>query len=92
MPRPLMLLSMKISVISFKILEQLYDATFTQVIGELTPEILGNDTDWTAIAIHPQCILGLWQRFLSGVHHQQGHRMRNYIQNRHWRVCFFMLV
>ena len=29
----------------FKIPEQLYDATFTQVIGELTPEILGNDTD-----------------------------------------------
>ena len=29
----------------FKIPEQLYDAAFTQVIGELTPEILGNDTD-----------------------------------------------
>ena len=29
----------------FKIPEQLYDTTFTQVIGESTPKILGNDTD-----------------------------------------------
>ena len=29
----------------FKIPEQLYDAAFTQVIGESTPEILGNDID-----------------------------------------------
>ena len=29
----------------FKIPEQLYDAAFTQVISELTPKILGNDTD-----------------------------------------------
>ena len=29
----------------FKIPEQLYDAAFTQVVGESTPEILGNDTD-----------------------------------------------
>ena len=29
----------------FKIPEQLYDTAFTQVIGESTPEILGNDTD-----------------------------------------------
>ena len=29
----------------FKIPEKLYDAAFTQVVGELTPEILGNDTD-----------------------------------------------
>ena len=28
----------------FKIPEQLYDAPFTQVVGELTPGILGNDT------------------------------------------------
>ena len=39
---------MKISVISlkfFKIPEQLYDAAFMPVISELTPEILGNDTN-----------------------------------------------
>ena len=29
----------------FKIPEQLYDAAFMQVISELTPKILGNDTD-----------------------------------------------
>ena len=29
----------------FKIPELLYDASFTQVISELTPKILGNDTD-----------------------------------------------
>ena len=29
----------------FKIPEQLYNAAFTQVISESTPEILGNDTD-----------------------------------------------
>ena len=29
----------------FKIPEQLYDAAFTQVIGEATPKILGEDTD-----------------------------------------------
>ena len=29
----------------FKIPEQLYDAAFTQVVGESTPKILGNDTD-----------------------------------------------
>ena len=29
----------------FKIPEQLYDAAFTQVIGESTPKILGNDTN-----------------------------------------------
>ena len=29
----------------FKIPEQLYDAAFTQVVGEFTPKILGNDTD-----------------------------------------------
>ena len=29
----------------FKIPEQLYDVAFTQVIGELTPKILGKDTD-----------------------------------------------
>ena len=29
----------------FKIPEQLYDAAFTQVISELTPKTLGNDTD-----------------------------------------------
>ena len=29
----------------FKIPEQLYNAAFTQVIGELTPEILGNNTN-----------------------------------------------
>ena len=29
----------------FKIPEQLYDAAFTQVIGESTPEISGKDTD-----------------------------------------------
>ena len=29
----------------FQIPEQLYNTAFTQVIGELTPEILGNDTD-----------------------------------------------
>ena len=29
----------------FKIPEQLYDAAFTQVVGELTPKILGNDTN-----------------------------------------------
>ena len=29
----------------FKILEQLYDAAFTQLVGKSTPEILGNDTD-----------------------------------------------
>ena len=29
----------------FKIPEQLYDAAFTQAVGESTPEILGNDTD-----------------------------------------------
>ena len=29
----------------FKIAEQLYDADFTQVVGESTPKILGNDTD-----------------------------------------------
>ena len=29
----------------FKIPEQLYNAAFTQVVGELTPKILGNDTD-----------------------------------------------
>ena len=29
----------------FKIPEQLYDAALTQVIGESTPEILGNDTN-----------------------------------------------
>ena len=29
----------------FKIPEQLYDAAFTQVVGESTPEISGNDTD-----------------------------------------------
>ena len=31
--------------IFFKIPEQLYDAAFTQVVGESTPKILGNDTD-----------------------------------------------
>ena len=29
----------------FKIQEQLYDAAFTQVVGELTPKISGKDTD-----------------------------------------------
>ena len=29
----------------FKIPEQLYNSAFTQVVGESTPEILGNDTD-----------------------------------------------
>ena len=29
----------------FKIPEELYDGAFTQVFGELTPKILGNDTD-----------------------------------------------
>ena len=29
----------------FKIPKQLYDAAFTQVVGESTPEISGNDTD-----------------------------------------------
>ena len=29
----------------FKIPEQLYDAAFTEVVGKLTPKILGNDTD-----------------------------------------------
>ena len=29
----------------FKIPEQLYDAAFTQVVGESTPKILGNDMD-----------------------------------------------
>ena len=29
----------------FKIPEQLYDAAFTQVISEATPEILGEDAD-----------------------------------------------
>ena len=29
----------------FKIPEQLYDAAFTQVIGELTPKLLGKETD-----------------------------------------------
>ena len=29
----------------FKIPEQLYDAALTQVIGELTPEISGKETD-----------------------------------------------
>ena len=29
----------------FRIPEQLYDAAFTQVVGESTPKILGNDTD-----------------------------------------------
>ena len=29
----------------FKIPEQLYDAAFTQVIGEATSKILGEDTD-----------------------------------------------
>ena len=29
----------------FKILEQLYDAAYTQVTGENIPEMLGNDTD-----------------------------------------------
>ena len=40
-----MLLNMKASVIFFKIPDQLYDAAFTQVVGESTPEILGNDTN-----------------------------------------------
>ena len=30
---------------SFKIPEHLYDAAFTQVIGESTPKILGKETD-----------------------------------------------
>ena len=30
----------------FKIPEQLYDAAFIKVVGKLTPEILGKDTDW----------------------------------------------
>ena len=29
----------------FKIPEQLYDAAFTQVVGQSTPENLGNDSD-----------------------------------------------
>ena len=29
----------------FRILEQLYNATFMQVVGETNPKILGNDTD-----------------------------------------------
>ena len=29
----------------FKIPEQLYDAVYTQVIGEAVPKILGNDSD-----------------------------------------------
>ena len=45
MPRPLMLLSVNISVISLKFQNNWYDAAFTQVVGELMPEILGNDTD-----------------------------------------------
>ena len=31
--------------IFFKIPDQLYDAAYTQVIREATPEILGNDSD-----------------------------------------------
>ena len=36
-----------------KIPEQLYNAAFTQVVGEFTPEILGNDTDWLPTRYNP---------------------------------------
>ena len=41
----------------FKIPEQLYDAAYTQVIGEAIPKNLGNDSNWLPLMYNPSSYL-----------------------------------